>query len=115
MYAGANYDEFLTMKYLLARHILNGELHAVTIPTVQQSNMKSIISHIKGVSNNLEFMSPKYNLAGVSTYTLKEDQFFIVDRNFDATMDVEVLASAFNMNKADFIGLKNAVNKVVNK
>lgn len=114
MYAGANYDEFLTMKYLLARHILNGELHAVTIPTVQQSNMKSIISYIKGVSNNLEFMSPKYNLAGVSTYSLKEDQYLIVDSNFDATMDVEVLASAFNMNKADFIGHRVLINSFSN-
>ncbi len=114
MYAGANYDEFLTMKYLLARHILNGELHAVTIPTVQESNMKSIISNIKGVSNNLEFMSPKYNLAGVSTYSLKEDQYFIVDSNFDATMDVEVLASAFNMDKADFIGHRVLIDSFSN-
>lgn len=114
MYAGANYDEFLTMKYLLARHILNGELHAVTIPTVQESNMKSIISTVKGVSNNLEFMSPKYNLAGVSTYSLKEDQYFIVDSNFDATMDVEVLASAFNMDKADFIGHRVLIDSFSN-
>lgn len=114
MYAGANYDEFLTMKYLLARHILNGELHAVTIPTVQESNMKSIISTVKGVSNNLEFMSPKYNLAGVSIYSLKEDQYFIVDSNFDATMDVEVLASAFNMDKADFIGHRVLIDSFSN-
>ena len=114
MYAGSNYDEFLTMKYLLARHILNGELHAVTIPTVQESNMKSIISTVKGVSNNLEFMSPKYNLAGVSTYSLKEDQYFIVDSNFDATMDVEVLASAFNMDKADFIGHRVLIDSFSN-
>lgn len=114
MYAGANYDEFLTMKYLLAKHILNGELYAVTVPTVQESNMKSIVSTIKGVSNNLEFMSPKYNLAGVSTYSLKEDQYFIVDSNFDATMDVEVLASAFNMNKADFIGHRVLIDSFSN-
>ena len=35
MYTGANYDEFLTMKYLLARHILDGRMNVVTIPTVQ--------------------------------------------------------------------------------
>ena len=28
MYSAANYDEFITMKYLLARHILNGHVYA---------------------------------------------------------------------------------------
>lgn len=104
MYTGANYDEFQTMKYLLARHILNGELYAMQVPTVSEANMKSIVSTVKGVSNNLEFMSSKYNLAGVANYTMKENQFIIVNSEFDATMDVEVLASAFNMDKADFMG-----------
>ena len=104
MYTGANYDEFQTMKYLLARHILNGELKAVQIPTVSTSNMKSIVSTIKGVSNNFEFMSTKYNLAGVANYSTKDSQYVIVNSEFDATMDVEVLASAFNMTKADFMG-----------
>ena len=27
MYTGANYDEFITMKYLLAKHILNGRMY----------------------------------------------------------------------------------------
>lgn len=110
MYAGANYDEFTTMKYMVAKHILNGELTAVQIPTVQASNMKSIVSTIKGVSNNFEFMSTKYNVAGVSNFTNKEDQYFIVNSNFDATMDVEVLASAFNLSKAEFMGKRVLVD-----
>ena len=104
MYTGANYDEFLTMKYLLAKHILNGELYPVQVPTVQTSNMKSIVSTIKGISNTWEFPSDKYNLAGVTTHTLKENQYVIVNADFDAVMDVEVLASAFNMSKAEFMG-----------
>ena len=104
MYTGANYDEFQTMKYLLARNILNGRMFPVTIPTVQVDNMKSIVSIIKGVSNNYEFLSDKYNVAGVQNNSLKNDQFLLVNSNFDATMDVEVLASAFNMNKAEFDG-----------
>lgn len=104
MYTGANYDEFQTMKYLLAKHILNGELYAVQVPTVSTDTMKGVVSTIKGVSNNFEFMSNKYNLAGVANYSMKDDQFIIVNANFDATMDVEVLAAAFNMDKADFMG-----------
>ena len=104
MYTGANYDEFLTMKYLLALHILNGELKAIQIPTVQTSNMKAITSTIKGVSNKITFPSTEYNLTGVTTETAKEDQYIITTAEFDATMDVEVLASAFNMSKAEFMG-----------
>ena len=104
MYAGANYDEFLTMKYLLARHILNGQLYPQQINTVSSANMKGIIGTIKGVSNNLEFMNNKYNAAGVHTHTTKNEQYFIVNAEFDAMMDVEVLAAAFNMSKAEFLG-----------
>lgn len=104
MYTGANYDEFQTMKYLLAKHILNGELYAKQVATVQTSNMKAIVSTIKGVSNDFEFMKTKYNVAGVATYSMKDSQYIIVNSDFDATMDVEVLASAFNMSKADFMG-----------
>lgn len=110
MYTGANYDEFQTMKYMLAKHILNGRMYPITIPTVSSGNMKEIISIIKGVSNEFEFLSTKYNIAGVHTHTPKSDQYILVNSKFDATMDVEVLASAFNMSKAEFMGKRVLVD-----
>lgn len=104
MYTGANYDEFLTMKYLLARHILDGHMTVQEIPAVTTANMKAITAEIKGVSNKLTFMSSENNVAGVQTFSLKENQYLIMNAQFDATMDVEVLASAFNMDKAEFMG-----------
>lgn len=104
MYTSANYDEFLTMKYILARNILNGNLTALQVSQVTPETIKQAVSIIKGVSNSFEFMSNKYNLAGVSNYSLKDNQYLIVNSEFDATMDVEVLASAFNMSKAEFLG-----------
>lgn len=110
MYTGANYDEFITMKYLLARHILDGRMNVVTIPTVQASNAKQIVTAIKGISNAFTFLKTKYNVAGVATKSNKNEQYLIVNADFDATMDVEVLASAFNMNKAEFVGHKVLVD-----
>ena len=110
MYTGANYDEFQTMKYMLAKHILNGRMYPVTIPAVTEANMKSIVSTIKGVSNNYEFMSNKYNVAGVQNFSKKNDQYLLINSKFDATMDVEVLASAFNMDKAQFTGQRVLVD-----
>lgn len=104
MYTGANYDEFLVMKYLLARHILDGRVYPVTVPTVNAENAKAIITTVKGVSNKLTFMNSDYNPAAVRTFTEKTDQYMIVNSVFDATMDVNVLASAFNMDKAEFLG-----------
>lgn len=104
MYTGANYDEFLVMKYLLARHILDGRVYPVTVPTVNAENAKAIVTTVKGVSNKLTFMNSEYNPASVRTFTEKTDQYMIVNSVFDATMDVNVLASAFNMDKAEFLG-----------
>lgn len=104
MYTGANYDEFQTMKYMLARAILDGKMPPTEIAAVNSDNMKTIVSTIKGISNKLTFMSSDYNAAGVATYTAKDDQYMLVNSNFDATMDVEVLAAAFNMDKASFAG-----------
>ena len=114
MYTGANYGEFITMKYLLAKHLIAGNIYANQIDTVSTENMKSIVATIKGVSNSLEFLSNKYNYNGVETYTNKSDQYILVNAKFDATMDVEVLASAFNMDKAEFMGRRVLVDSFGN-
>lgn len=101
LYAGAEFDEFQTMKYLIAQHILAGDLYPVEVDT---SEAKGVVARIKSISNNLEFMSPKYNIAGVNNFSKKDTQYLIVNADFDAIMDVDVLASAFNMSKVEFMG-----------
>lgn len=110
MYTGAEYDEFLVMKYLLAKRILKGMVYPVSIPTVETANMKGIVSKIKGISNKFEFMDSKYNLAKVKTHSKKDRQYILLNSDFDAAMDVEVLASAFNMDKAQFMGKRVLVD-----
>lgn len=109
MYTGAEYDEFHTMKYLLARNALNGKLTPVELPEVSEVSgetvgMKQVVGRIKSTSNTMEFMSDEYNVAGVRNVSKKTDQYMILNTAFDATMDVEVLATAFNMDKASFMG-----------
>lgn len=101
MYTAANYDEFVTTKYMLAKAILDGRLSAIT---VDANDAKGAVTKIKGVSNALTFMSNNYNAAGVQTFTDKDDQYLLVNSQFDSEIDVEVLASAFNMSKAEFMG-----------
>lgn len=104
MYTSMNYDEFQVMKYLLAKSLINGMIKPTVIPTVDSTNIKQIASIIKGASNSIEFMSTDYNFAGVTTYAEKNDQYLISSATFDANMGVEVLASAFNLNYAEFMG-----------
>lgn len=101
MYTAANYDEFVTTKYMLAKAIIDGRLSAIT---VDANDAKGAVTKIKGVSNALTFMSNNYNAAGVQTFTDKDDQYLLVNSQFDSEIDVEVLASAFNMSKAEFMG-----------
>lgn len=104
LYTGSEFDEFLVMKQLIVDAANDGKMYAVTIPEVTPDNAKTIVAKIKGVSNSMEFMSTTYNSMGVLNYTKKENQIFLIDAAFDAMIDVEVLASAFNMSKAEFMG-----------
>jgi hypothetical protein len=103
LYTAANYDEFMTMKYMLAKEILNGHIGYTTVAGVStEEQCKKTVSAIKTISNNMTFMSSNYNVAGVKTHTPKERQTVLISSQFDAILDTEVLAYAFNMSLADF-------------
>ena len=103
MYTAANYDEFITMKYLLCRRILSGEVYWAN-PSSQKHTAKDIVKSIRNYSDMLSFLSDDYNIAGVFNSTKKEDQYIIIPTDMMAEIDVEVLAAAFNMDKVDFMG-----------
>lgn len=101
IYTGANYDEFLLFKYLIIKAVTHGKMHPVQF---DGSNLKDAAKAFRGMSNRLPFMSSLYNASGVPNTTPKERQYIFMDADFNAEFDVEVLASAFNMNKAEFMG-----------
>ena len=102
VYTGAEYDEFLLFKYLLIKAISHGKMKPVAIG--DGTDLRESAIQFRGVSNLLPFMSGEYNEVGVKTTTPKDRQVIFMDAMFNAQFDVEVLASAFNMNKADFMG-----------
>lgn len=101
LYKGAQYDEFLVMKYALAKHIVKGHLYPVA---VSGDTTTSMAKDYKTISNNMLFPRTDYNMAGVRNITLRENQYLIMTAAADAAMDVDVLATAFNMDKAEFMG-----------
>lgn len=96
----AEYDEFLLFKYLIIKAVSHGKMYPVSIG----ATMETAAEAFRGTSNKLTFMSNKYNVSGVHTTTPKADQYIFMDSDYNAKYDVEVLAGAFNMDKADFIG-----------
>ena len=104
MYTAANYDEFLTMKYLLAKKILAGQFHPVTVDALTAANSNAVTTTIKETSNMMVFPSTEYNPAGVFQHTDYNDQYLIMSAKAKAIIDVNTLAAAFNMDKAEFMG-----------
>ena len=101
VYQAAEYDEFLLFKYLIIKAVSHGKMYPVAFDA---ADIKNAAIAFRGASNQLTFMSNKYNAAGVTTNTQKADQYIFMDSTFNAQYDVNVLAGAFNMDKADFIG-----------
>lgn len=102
VYTAAEYDEFLLFKYLLIKAISHGKMYPTSIGSGLRFSEAAV--QFRGTSNLLPFMSSDYNEAGVKTNTSKERQVIFMDAMFNAQFDVNVLASAFNMDKADFMG-----------
>ena len=102
VYQSAEYDEYLLFKYLLIKAISHGKVYPQSIDT---TDMNSVAVAFRGKSNLLPIdMTGRYNETHVQNNTPIDRQCIFMDADFNAKFDVEVLASAFNMNKADFIG-----------
>ena len=97
---GAEYDEYLLFKYLMIKAITKGKMYVVNAGTTERDNAVAF----RGMANALTFMDKRFNETGVTTITKIEDQQIFMDAQYNASFDVDVLASAFNMDKATFIG-----------
>lgn len=110
VYTGANYDEFLVMKYMIARAALDGRIYPVTVPAVTADNARAVTTTMVAQAKKLSYMSKLYNAAGVQTYTDPRYLYVILTSDIESVFDVEVLALSFNMNKAELIGRQIGVD-----
>lgn len=102
VYTAAEYDEFLLFKYLLVKAISHGKMFPISIGA--GTDLSEAAVQFRGTSNLLPFIASDYNESAVKTNTPKDRQVIFMDALFNAQFDVNVLASAFNMDKADFMG-----------
>lgn len=114
VFAAAQTDEYLVYKYMLARAILNGDIAPVVVPAMSKENASDIATVFNETSMNLEYQSNAFNIAGVTTHTPQSEQYLITTTKFRSVMNMNVLAAAFNMDKAELMGHVINVDSFVN-
>lgn len=112
LYSGAAYDEYIMMKYVIAQSLIPGNVKMTTIDAVEdEASGKAAVKKVKAITGKLQFMSKEYNIAGVNTFiSSPSDIFVVMTADYEASIDVDVLASAFNMDKVQFMGQRVLVD-----
>lgn len=103
VYTAAAYDEFNITKYLIGQHILNGKLAYYRFDDTSADKYKLCATQMRKVSNDFQFMSTDYNIAGVTTFTDSDKKVILINTDYDANIDTNVLASAFQLPYADYL------------
>ena len=123
LYSGNYIDEFKYTKQLIDGAYDSGKViqKEVTKPT-NESTAKAFLKQLRALYDNMTFPSTEYNAYSkfsgakgtITTWTDAERICLIVRADVMAEVDVEALASAFNIDKANFIGRVIKVDKFEN-
>ena len=119
MAAACEVDQMNAIKYLLARKILDGKIKTEPISEVSgadtEANAKAAARQMKADFENFFFPRTDYNEAGVMNWVNdKNDVSFMLTTSFGAAYDIEVLAAAFNLDYANFMGRVKRVDSLSN-
>lgn len=113
LYTAMNYDYYCLVKYAICRSILNNGITSIASGSTgagTKADYEHIVETAREYAGNLAIMSNKYNQSGVYNATNSGDLYIMMTNRMNAKMDVQVLASAFNMDKAEFIGRRYLVD-----
>lgn len=124
LYSGNYIDEFKYTKQLIDGAYDAGKViqKQVTLPT-SEATAKAFLKEVRALYDNMTFPSTDYNAYSkfsgakgtVTTWTDSDRICLIVRADVMAEVDVDALASAFNIGKAEFIGRVIKVDKFENE
>lgn len=113
LYSGNYIDEFKFTKDLVKGAYETGKaiIEVVSEP-VDESTSKAFLKKARALYNKMSFPSTEYNAYSkftesektITTWTDPERVIFMIKADAMANVDVDALASAFNLDKADFLG-----------
>lgn len=120
LYNSSELDEFILTKELLKQAYDNNAIVVVNVPDPLESadNGKEFIRIVKTVSGDMVFPNSNNNAyltaqssddKPIITFSRKDEQVLIIDNPTNVSVDINVLASIFNMSVAEF----NETKKIV--
>ena len=113
LYNGAYSQRYTATKGLVTAAYTgnNVQYQVIDNPTDEQS-AKALIRQLRAAFSKMQVPSTKFNAwnkvkggrLALKTWSDPEDAVVLISADVEALVDVEVLAAAFNMSKADFLG-----------
>ena len=102
-------DEFLLTVQLFAEYENNGGFYKVQVPDVSaltsnEADARATLRKMRAMADTLTFLSTRYNAAHMPTFAKRDDLVIFCTPEFNAAVDVEALAGAFNIEKASAYG-----------
>lgn len=99
--SSAEYDEYMMMKSLICS-VVTKELEIEGLFTLSETEQaKKITKTVQALVNKFRFMSTEYNKQGVHTHCQPSDCVIITTPDQLANLNVELLATAFNVSYAE--------------
>ena len=113
LYNSSELDEFVLMKQLIGQALDQNAMKVVEVadPCTSEANAKAFIKTVKTVSGDMQFPNSNNNswleVQSVDsnpliTFSKKNEQVLILSNPTDVAVNVDVLASVFNMSVAEF-------------
>ena len=113
LYNGAYIQRYNATKGLVtAAYKGNNVQYQVISDVTDEQSAKSLIRQLRAAYSKMQIPSTRYNAwnkvkggdLALKTWSDPEDVVVLISADVEALVDVEVLAAAFNMSKADFLG-----------
>ena len=113
LYNSSELDEFVLMKQLIKQAMEQNAMKVVEVadPCTSEANAKAFIKAVKTVSGDMTFPNSNNNAWVTAqstdtnpliTFSRKNEQVLILSNPTDVAVNVDVLASVFNMSVAEF-------------
>lgn len=120
LYNSSEFDEFTLTKELIRQALENNAIKVVNIedPLLGETQAKNFIKAVKTVSGDMVFPNTNNNAyltaqdtdnKPIITFSRKSEQVLIIDNPTNVSVNIDVLASVFNMSVAEF----NETRKIV--
>lgn len=101
LYNSDEYEEYLAMRELISK---NEWVEMEVDEPVNETQSRSFVKAVRKLTTKMTFMSDKFNKGdlktAVKTFSKKKNLVLFLKSDYEAEIDVDVLAQAFNMDKA---------------